>query len=265
MIDNSRVCVISGRYPHTQFESYINHKAYCDQHGYSYIHCNWPTGAKNPYFNKIRYLKAYAPYFDYLFWIDDDAFFVDIDKPLDFVFPKSDEFLSICLGPDFKSIKTVISSGQFLLKCNDIGKRFLDALEQTNLELVSEWWKSDLGFFSNGDQDAIIFLMQTNQEFQKVLTHDYRQFNSRIENLEAGEKIFLIHFTGAANRKLTSLKRAQKILGRSQSLLPQDKELGLGIKRPRYNFIPAILKKLVRSLQRRSSTESYIPPRIGSK
>src|SRR5690606_12215220 len=138
-IKNPKVCVVSGRYPLTPFESYINHKAYCDHHGYSYIHCNWPTGSRNPYFNKVRYLKAYVLHFDYLFWIEDDAFFLDFETPLDFLFPKSDEFLSICLGPDFKNIKTFISSGQFLLKCDEVGKSFINALEEVDLKMVSTW------------------------------------------------------------------------------------------------------------------------------
>lgn len=242
-IDNSRICVISGRYPHTKFESYINHKVYCDRHGYAYIHCNWPTGAKNPYFNKLRYLKAYTPYFDYLFWIDDDAFFLEVDTPLDFLFPKGDEFLSICRGPDFKNITTVISSGQFLLRVNDVGRKFLDAAEKIDLASVKAWWPKEFGFFSNGDQDAMIYLIETDPSFRKVMFHEYRQFNSRIENLLAGESPFLIHFTGPSKRKQRTWRQAQSLLNRPPSLLPLQVERALSVPRPRFKYVPMCIKK----------------------
>lgn len=253
IIDNSRICVVSGRHPRTSFESDINHKFYCGLHGYCYIHCTWPTGAKNPYFNKIRYLKAYAPYFDYLFWIDDDAFFLDFEKSIDFLVPSGDEFMSICRSPDFKNIHTFISSGQFLLRCDDTGKNFLDAIEQVDLRVVSGWWREDLGFFSNGDQDAMIYLMQTDPRFSNFVLHDYRRFNSRIENLENGESPFLIHFTGSAEKKAAALRRAQARLGRAPSLLPKSAEDSLGVRRPRSTFVPKKIRKFLRSLRRRAS------------
>jgi hypothetical protein len=249
-MDNTRICVVSGRYPATKFESHINHKAYCDRHGYTYVHCNWPTGATRPYFNKIRYLKAYARYFDFVFWIDDDAFFMDMDKSLDFLWPTFDQFLSICSSPDFKTIQTVISSGQFLLRCNDVGMRFLDAVETADPAAIAVWWHDELGFFSNGDQDAMIYVMQTDARFKEVSIHDYRQFNSRIENLENGESPFILHFTGTEEKKQAALKRAQKLLGRPPSLLTKNMELSLGVKRPRYNFIPTKVKKLIRSVRK---------------
>ena len=112
-LDKKRIGIISGRFPESKFHSQINHKLYADKHGYTYIHCNFPTRAINPYMNKVFFLKAYVHLFDYLFWIDDDAFFFDFEQDIIQYLPKGDHFFSCCSSPDFKELKTVISSGQF--------------------------------------------------------------------------------------------------------------------------------------------------------
>src|SRR5262245_41615734 len=76
----ARIAVVSGHYPASSFEAFVNHRAYCSRHGYTYIFANWPTGERNRYLNKIRYIQAYHSLFDYIFWIDDDAFFLDLDR-----------------------------------------------------------------------------------------------------------------------------------------------------------------------------------------
>jgi len=153
-----KIAVISGRHPTTQFSSPTNHRIYCDHHGLKYIHCNWPTPAPNPYLNKLYYINEYIDCFDYIFWIDDDAFFLDLKKDLRTILPDKNHFLSICKSPSYKPLKTYFSSGQFALKCNNIGKAFLRNAMSTELKAVRSWWRDELGFFSNGDQDILTYL-----------------------------------------------------------------------------------------------------------
>ena len=75
----SKFAIISGRYPNTSFDSVVNHRIYADRYDLTYIHCNWPTKHKNLYFNKLQYLLEYIDIFDAIFWIDDDAFFIDFN------------------------------------------------------------------------------------------------------------------------------------------------------------------------------------------
>jgi hypothetical protein len=85
--DPSRVCILSGRFPPTEFLSSWNHRAYANRHGYTYIHCNWPTLAKNRYMTKFCFIQEYVRHFDFIFWIDDDAFFINIERPLSLLAP----------------------------------------------------------------------------------------------------------------------------------------------------------------------------------
>lgn len=219
-VDSKRIAVVSGRYPLTKFDSYVNHKAYCDLHGYTYISCSWPTGANNPYMNKIRYIQSYVHAFDYIFWIDDDAFFIDLEQSLEDFLPAETHFLSVCSSPDFKALKTFISSGQFMIRCNAVGKSFLSEVERMDLEAVRDWWKSELGYFSNGDQDAMVFLLKEDEKYKNYTCYNYKYFNSRIENLDNSDRVFILHFTGVPERKQESWLRAQSILRCGSALLP---------------------------------------------
>ncbi|WP_242131697.1 glycosyltransferase family 77 protein [Aestuariivivens marinum] len=230
-----QVCIISGRYPATTFSSAINHKVYADLFGYTYIHCNYPTKTRNPYFNKINYILQYIDLYDYMVWIDDDAFFVDFNKDIMLFAPQENHFISLCKSPSFKTLKTYLSSGQFILKCNTISKQFLSEALSLDLGLVKSWWRKELGYFTNGDQDAIIYLLHERQVYKnRYMLHDYKAFNSRCENLFEKDihKPFIIHFTGRGPTKQKNLLNTQKRLNLHASLVPNSilKEYGIDIK-----------------------------------
>jgi len=197
-------CIISGRFPITEFEANVNHKIYADTYDYSYIHCNWPTTLKNVYLNKIAYILHYIDRYDYIVWIDDDAFFFDFEKDIMDYAPKNDSFISLCESPSFKDLKTYFSSGQFIVKSSDLSKRFFKDVLSTELSVVKKWWTDELGYFTNGDQDIMIYLLLENEQYKgKLDLFDYKCFNSRRENLFQIDvhKPLVLHFTGRGPEK----------------------------------------------------------------
>lgn len=219
-----KVCIISGRYPETVFSSVINHKVYADTFGYTYIHCNWPTSEKNRYLNKIRYILSYIDVYDYVVWLDDDAFFFDFTKDIMQFAPKENNFISICESPSFKELKTFVSSGQFILKGNNQSKSFLNKILNQEILEVKKWWKTDLGFFTNGDQDIIVYLLKTDHAFKDSYNlFNYKNFNSRYENLFDSDvhKPLILHFTGKPKVKMAHYKSVQEKLNLSASLVPE--------------------------------------------
>ena len=217
------ICILSGRYPATSFDSSINHRLYADIYGYYYVHCNWPTLAKNPYHNKIYYVLKYIDLFDYIFWIDDDAFFFDFNVNISDYLPLGNEFLTACKSPSFKEMKTYLSSGQFFIKCDKNGKRFLEDVLKTDLTVVREWWSKDLGYFTNGDQDSMVYQLLTNNSYQdSYKLFDYKKFNSRAENIIDGtdsHKPFILHFTGKPEVKRRNYEKVQSMTGRKSHLV----------------------------------------------
>ena len=218
------VAIISGRYPQTTFDSSINHKVYADVFGFDYIHCNWPTKANNLYLNKIYYILHYIKKYDYIIWIDDDAFFFDFEKNIMDFAPVKDAFISLCKSPDFKSLKTFFSSGQFILKCNSISKNFLQAVLEQDLKEVKNWWKPELGFFTNGDQDSMVYLLLEDDRFKAGANfHNYKSFNSRYENLRLLDvhQPLILHFTGKEPIKKSNYFETQKTFKLHSSLVPK--------------------------------------------
>ena len=220
-----KVCIVSGRYPATGFDSAINHKMYAEQYGYTYAHCNWPTKADSPYLNKIHYIQEYFDLFDYIIWIDDDAFFYDFGKDIMQYAPTEDNFISFCKSPSYKELKTYLSSGQFIIKCDSVGKKFLNLVLNQSLKEVKKWWKEELGYFSNGDQDIIIYLLLIDNSFKgKFKLYDYKCFNSRAENVFDIEvhKPLILHFTGKPKVKIASYLKIQKKCTLSPALVPKE-------------------------------------------
>ena len=166
--------------------------------------------------------------FDYIFWIDDDAFFLNMDLGIEGLLPSGRDFLSICSSPDYKEMFTFVSSGQFCLKCSERGRAFIDAVLSVDLKAVQEWWNASLGYFSNGDQDAMVFLLKEDDCFKNYYKRwNYKKFNSRPE--EVYEKggvgdVFVLHFTGVLDKKQADYLRVQRLLDRSPSLLAPEIE-----------------------------------------
>jgi hypothetical protein len=224
--DPSRLCILSGRFPPTEFLSTWNHRAYANQHDHTYIHCTWPTPTSNRYMTKFHFIREYVRHFEYIFWIDDDAFFIDLERSLAPLTPSGNMFASFCKSPSNKSIFTYLSSGQFMLRGGDFGIDFVDAVLSTPLDEVKRWWRDELGMFTNGDQDAIVYLLHEDDRFRHhVQLFDHMDFNSRLADLEADPAaVFLLHFTGPRRRKHADHALARKMLGRGPSLLPPDAE-----------------------------------------
>lgn len=220
-----KIAIISGRYPKSKFDSYINHKIYADTFNYSYIHCNWPTKKNNRYLNKIQYILQYIDAYDYIVWLDDDAFFFDFTKDIMQYAPQGNHFISICKSPDFKTLKTFFNSGDFIVKSNSLSKKFFTDVSNGNLNLVKRWWTDELGFFSNGDQDIMIYLLKTNAEYKDgYCLYNYKAFNSRYENLfkEDTHKPLILHFTGKPEVKMANYKKVQNKYNLHSSLVPKE-------------------------------------------
>ncbi|HIB49054.1 MAG TPA: hypothetical protein EYN07_10680 [Flavobacteriaceae bacterium] len=244
-----KVGIISGRYPRTNFDSYVNHKVYADLYGYTYIHCNWPTKHKNKYLNKIEYILYAFSFFDYIVWIDDDAFFYDFSKDVFQYSPQGEQFLSACESPTFKELKTYFSSGQFVLRCTPLAKQFLLDILKTDIALVKSWWPKEMGYYTGGDQDIMIYLFHEKIEYKKGLQlYEYKCFNSRAANLFDTDvhKPLILHFTGKPDIKNYDYKQVQIEKGLDSSLVPKEilSEYNLVKQKEEKGFWFKILKRL---------------------
>lgn len=249
--ESKRLCVLSGRFPPSGFKSIWNHRAYCDRHGYTYINASWPCAPGNVYMRKFIFIREYIEFFDYVFWIDDDAFFIDLDIDLMRFAPGDGDIVSFCRSPSNKSQFTYLSSGQFLLNGGKQGAEFVDAVLGQSLEAVEQWWRPELGMFTDGDQDAIVYLLHEDSRFRdRAAFFDHHAFNSRIDDLIASRSsVFLLHFVGSHQRKYKDHAGAMQFLQSGPSLLPQAVEDEL-LGSDRIHLMPTLYQRTVALLVR---------------
>lgn len=181
-------------------QSHFNHEAYARRHGYTYVFDIAPT-TRSGFATKLIKIRKFLPLFDWVFWIDDDAFFTQHGVPMDtFVAQAGTSELVMCESPVMNGKWTWVSAGSFLVKNTDRTLQFLDDVLATELDDVEPWWDAEVyGTFTRGDQDAMVYQIETNPAYgDGFLTRlPYEAFNSRPEHfVDSPYDQFLVHFTG---------------------------------------------------------------------
>ena len=205
----------------------INHQFYADLHNYTYIYDIAPT--KNGVFkNKVEKILKFLDLFDWVFWIDDDAFFTQYKTPLEtFLEEVSDtgHELIFCNSPVNPSGGwTHISSGNFFIKNTSKNKEWLRQVLKGDLRKIEKHWDEERnGLFTNGDQDIMVDLLQNNKLFNRsgyCKIVDYTKFNTRPYHVKKKpSEHFLVHFTG--NEKFQQSLDFAKSFGLSPALIPE--------------------------------------------
>ena len=197
----SELCIISGYFPGRRFASIVNHEGYAMHHGYRYIDASFRGWKRNRYFRKLEMILRYLPRFEWIFWLDDDAYFTNFRLPLtSFLENVQTENFVVCKSPSTKSVFTKFSSGQFFIRNTKLSLLFLQKALRTNLDDVRKtFWASEHGMFTEGDQDALVYLTERYPMFSDgfMLLLDHNAFNNRpFEYLVSPDEHFLVHFTG---------------------------------------------------------------------
>lgn len=170
---------------HMRFFSFVNHQVFSEKQGVAY---EWkyapPISGQNPYMKKLSVVESELGSAEWLFWLDDDAFFTDFSWDICSYIDQFDSYdLVICKSPVNEGRWTHISSGQFFLRSSSRSADFLKETQKVSLDVVKEWWSQEkYGLFTGGDQDAMVYVLNTNAKFLEgdfYIRLDYSEFNSR--------------------------------------------------------------------------------------
>jgi hypothetical protein len=210
--------IISGSFP-KRFKSDINHTLYANNHGYKYVFNGVKYDIESVYDHKLMSILSLPVDNEWWMWVDDDAFFMQINKAINisdhnqalFVFPKS----PINPNGDW----TFISSGNFFFKNNKTVKDFFARCIDTDLGIVKEWWGSELGMFTNGDQDKIVYELFQTGLINATDIVSWEPFNARPYHFEESDDYFLVHFTTPGISKEDSINNFQDRFGFKDSSL----------------------------------------------
>ena len=85
MNNNIKICVVTILIGDLSYKerAKINHQKYCDKHGYTYVCLEEPINDFHPMWMKPDFiLSEFNNNHDYVFWMDGDSFFINMDISL---------------------------------------------------------------------------------------------------------------------------------------------------------------------------------------
>lgn len=226
---------------HLRTYAHVNHQYYAERHGYTYIYDIAPTH-HTPYKNKAEKLLKFLDLFDWVFWIDDDAFFLQYDVPLEpFIEDKPGYDLIYCESPVNTVTKedgerwTYLSSGNFFMKNTPKVREFLQAVIDGSRDVAKENWDEEtMGFYGHGEQEIMVYLLTKDERFNGPQFHTrytYEAFNTRPFHFKkTPDEHFLVHFTNH-DKHQQALEFAARF-SLSPALIPQadfDTFQGVGV------------------------------------
>lgn len=158
---------------------------YCIEHNYDLIidHKVYDTNRPRAW-SKIRLIQKYLPYYDFLIWIDNDAYIMNRKNRLEHYIINGRLYhdKSMFVTKDWKMINT----GVWFIKNCEFSKQFLHAIYNT----------TELDIEGNWEQTAFIHLYETNyfNAQQHIQVNYHIDINSYWFNYKWGH--FILHFCG---------------------------------------------------------------------
>jgi len=211
----NKTIIISGADSH-RYNAHINHQRYADIRGIDYkFHLS--SGLSNPFFTKCyAILDSFDKGYDYVLWIDDDAFFIDPTWDCLSVFKDNLEDVVVTQGrTNKKSGTTLFNNGIMFIRNTKNMKDLFESIPNTPWSEVQSNWKSAWGPCEGNDQPRMIYLTQARYpDVVKIL--EYPGFNAHEITFKQRRNFLntnppVVHITG--QNKQGKIERFQKITG----------------------------------------------------
>jgi hypothetical protein len=183
----------------------INHRVYCDRHGYAYAFDSTPYAIRSVYDHKLRAVLANLNRSAWIAWFDDDTYFMNheielarfipMEPLIDFVFCNS----PIRADGSF----TLINSGAFFVRNSATALATLTETLFADLGAVKTWWSiAEHGEFLNSDQEKFVYTFCRGGMFGKsVKVMKYLDFNARDYNFTVSfDQYFVLHLCNAHDK-----------------------------------------------------------------
>lgn len=220
------IAVVSGT-SRLRYATHVNHAAYCQRHAYDYHFDITPkANLQKLFFHKVPAIKKYLAFYDWVFWIDDDAAFMQHDVSFEDLVPEmtrsGEPDLIFCKSPTNRGFWTHLSSGNFFIRNTPVMHSFLNQCAETSLGDVKPWWNSEkYGTYTGGDQDVMVYLIEQEAHYRDVtMLLPYERFNTRPFHFSGPDTHFLVHFTkDPGNSKAEQISKFSEDYGLDEFLL----------------------------------------------
>ncbi|WCC80131.1 hypothetical protein O6R08_00770 [Cutibacterium equinum] len=221
-----RVCIVSGADRFT-VPSYVNQEIWAREFGYDYRLQSLPdAGDHNYYFLKPSALRHYLPYYDWVFWVDDDVYFTDFteDRIAGLIAEAEQAERSIILADGVREPNgwwNVVNAGVMLVRNDEHGLRFLNSVLEPLEQLVAEWWDPEIvGKQCGGDQDVVHYALVELGMRDHALIVDHMRLNARPHHYRTLKDGTTVHFAGHPDKALSVIDFS-RAMGVSDLLVPK--------------------------------------------
>jgi len=191
MTFNTRLCKIISGANQNRFNAFVNHKKYADHRNLKYEFYLRPNRTP-PYYIKIDTILENFEYYNYLMYIDDDAFFLDRHWDCTKIFETYVNF-DLIVTSGFRGL---FNSGVMFLKKSTSLINLLEQVEKIDRQHYLENWNTKEWDAPGQDLDnaRLIYLTQTILK-DKTKIIDYPGFNCKELHFSKGYSSPIVHFT----------------------------------------------------------------------
>lgn len=226
--DNVKILVLSS-HSHPKISGPVNHQVYATRHGYDYLFDITPLALTTPYDQKLEVIARTMrrTRCDWILWVDDDAYFMQLDKPITDFIPDDDNVdIVICRSPvNLKGIWSYINSGVFLIRNRARALSVFEEAIRLPMPTVEAWWDREKygHFVAGGDQERLTYLFETKADLKgAMLIHDHSAFNSRAYHFKAAHDEYFVCHLASHRDKNVPLADMIARFGLDKHLLPMD-------------------------------------------
>lgn len=211
----------------------INHHYYCTKNGYEYLFDATPYDLGTPFDQKLNSILANArrSSADWIFWIDDDAYFMRLDQRLEsFLNVPPEVLMIICKSPlNPHGNWSAINSGLFFIRNTPAALDIIKATRDVSHEAVREWGSAELhgvAYRQGGDQLRLLYVLTHRGLLDTaVRICDAEAFNARpYQFATSPEDHFVCHLANNQD-KLAELVTTRRKFAMNEFLLPNASDL----------------------------------------
>jgi len=209
-----KTIIISGADSH-RFDAHLNHERYAKSQGIDYKFYK-SENLPNPYFTKCyAIIDSFEQGYDYVLWIDDDAFFLNSNWNCRKIFDQYSEDVVVARGRNKKNGTTFFNNGIMFIRNTENMKDLFSSIPETPWKHLIKNWKPEWGPLTGNDQPRMIYLTQTRYP-NAVKVLDYPAFNAHEIEFHKSKNFLktnppLVHITG--NNKEGKIQRFIKDTG----------------------------------------------------
>lgn len=186
MTDHGPSILVLSSHTRPHFPAPINHSVYCARHGYDYLFDATPYPLASPFDQKTHAIIAALrrSRADWIFWIDDDAFFTDLDKKLtDIVAGETADFV-FCRSPvNLRGQWSHINAGLYFVRNTPENLEVMEEVLRADNDAVRDWWDADrFGMYTidGSDQEKLLYVFERRGMLEnRVRVLGYEVFNAR--------------------------------------------------------------------------------------